>query len=298
MDVSSLIPARLKNGAYGKVICGLVLCCALLTGTSCLIAAEPGKYAEAMDWAQGGREISSQNGKGTTSNLSASWKSRPIDSGIVIVDGEYQQPPYVLEQRDNQLLLNGHPVILDQFQDKNRQRDRRRRKDPLQQLERRLEQNRLLCGFDGVVALVDEGMELDVLKILASDDPAEQKTEAMQRLSLRSLNSLECARLARTFVPTPEFASHLSDLEERLKHLKASRLARSSDSSVSLASRLMPLATPVGMLITLFAAGTLLHHRPPRGAWRLKAGDGERVRAASLWIVAIAALRTRKCFIS
>jgi len=91
-------------------------------------------------------------------------------------------------------------------------------------------------------------------------------------------------------VPTPEFASHLSDLEERLKHLEASRLARSRDSSVSLASRLMPIATPVGMLITLFAAGTLLHHRPPRGAWRLKAGDGERVRAASLWIVAIAAL--------
>ena len=40
--------------------------------------------------------------------------SRPLSDGFVLVDGAYVAPPYVVERRDAEVFINGHPFALSQ----------------------------------------------------------------------------------------------------------------------------------------------------------------------------------------
>jgi hypothetical protein len=215
--------------------------------------------------------------------------------GFVIFEGEYLSPPYVIGQRDNELLINGRVVAATSFdepvqgpgQETGGRRGRRsawrgvRPGMMVTRVELVLQANGMVIVLDNsIVRFADAFAALQILESLLSDATKEAKVRSLSQSGVERVTSAQWASIVETF-------RSKSELVERSRHL-LERFKATWQESESSHERLIagaffrsePVrygATLATMGLTVIAMGTLLTYRPDtRSRWRDYdcAGDG------------------------
>jgi len=217
----------------------------------------------------------------------------PIDSGFVIIKGEYLPPPYVVGFRGEEVFLNGRSLDIRRLQIRRwgpggfrsggggpegagmdslppetatgQPRPAYPSFDYAAHVEERLEGNGLLIVFDDeTAAFVHGGCETPVLEILLSDKPANEKVQSLRKAHAGRIHSARWGELVGAFRPSEELAARVKDLtkERTVRHTQAAR-------PPSLSKFIKYGITVMGIVLGVVALGTLLNYRPQgRAAWR------------------------------
>ncbi|HLA85022.1 MAG TPA: DUF5658 family protein [Thermoguttaceae bacterium] len=223
-----------------------------------------------------------------------------IDTGFVIIKGEYLPSPYTVGRRGDDLFVNGHPI--------NTEGLRIRRwggggggyyrsmtpepsrgsaaasnqgvnsvPDPnleprtppqwyfnyVAHVERQLQDNSLLIVFDDKLAtFLPGGSETPVLEALLADKPRDEKIKTLMKLHTRDVESARWAALVDSFRSAPDLAARV----EKLKKEREALYRRPVPSRPSLSKYLMYGITVMGIVLGVVALGSLLNHRPHSNA--------------------------------
>jgi hypothetical protein len=200
-----------------------------------------------------------------------------IDNGFVILDGRFLSPPYVMECRGAEVLINGNSVVLEA---NTRRRGRRDETDPERDTKRicsvclfarRLQNNALILGFDGRVAWIGAGKAIQVLDILLNELAESERLQRLCELEIRNLDNSRCTRIIQTFRPSDELIERFSACTEDLDEDPDSGAAPPLYSAFAAADRrdrAIQCATLIGMALVVLAAGLLLSHRPVNLPWK------------------------------
>jgi len=225
---------------------------------------------------------------------SAARSTRTIHTGFVILNGKYLPSPYVLSQREDELLINAQVIALERNADRgppkkgkggasrpaSNFRRNGRNVDLLRSMEEALENDALLIGLDGVVAFSSPDKDIFVLKTLLSDAPKEAKAELLAHQGPGLFDLAQWTRIVGAFEPTPELAGRVEGLVERLRAVAETNQAaheRAMQGALFRSGLMRYGVTIVAMALAVIAVGTLLIHRPdPQHRWREidHSGDG------------------------
>jgi hypothetical protein len=145
-------------------------------------------------------------------------QGRPIDCGLVILNGRYLPPPYVVGRRGEDLLINEHVIVAERFVGLggpgmgagHGPRKRRPWWDEglatlITRVERRLRNDALLIVIDGESAgFVPADEAVMVLDSLLCDESNETKVQLLVEVGLQWITEEQWATIVKTFEPTPE----------------------------------------------------------------------------------------------
>lgn len=218
-------------------------------------------------------------------------EGQPIDSGFVILNGQYVAPPYVVGRRGDELLVNGRVVQLESSSRRPKGRgmgggpgfgagSRRRRPeqaDPAAMVEQRLRNDAFLLGIDGQTAgFVPTGQEIELLEVLLSDAGDEAKLQQLAEHEIRWIDSARWAGLIETFKPTDQLRKRVETLVA-----KRDRLIASVQKPASSSDWLTYAITVTAMVLGVVALGNLLTDRPTNAfRWHELDASGEGVPVA------------------
>ena len=198
-------------------------------------------------------------------------QSQPIHAGFVILEGRYLAPPYTVQWAEDGLRVNGIPVPFE-----NRAVMLRRARMPppphrtpwrmVASLEHQLRGNALLLGLDHETAIVMAARNaVQILETLAGQQTAATKVEALVAAGYSQFSSGQWANVVERFEPTPEILQRVAAVKHWLETTKVETVAPTTAPSAVAASVL----TTLSIVLTVFALGTLLNHRPnARQGWR------------------------------
>lgn len=142
--------------------------------------------------------------------------------------------------------------------------------DLLGRIERRLNENCLLIGLDDEslhVLAFEKGAR--VLKVLLSGDSRQAQLEALMKIDWELFHSTQWATLLDAIEPGREFAEQarpiVAQYERRMEEIRAN-IERSVTPASPMRSNLMYGMNLAGIVLGVVALGSLLNHRPARGA--------------------------------
>jgi hypothetical protein len=214
-------------------------------------------------------------------------EGQPIESGFVIVDGQYLSAPYVVERRSADILINEHLVQEAAVPDWSpgpgpRPFDPRGgwprwghgpRPIDAGEIERRLRDNALLVVREGEPArFIGWPDSLSVMNILLSDATAQQKVESLAEAQVQPVPPADWARIVEAFEPTSELAERVRSLTREYQAAADREQAYSEGLKTRslLESRwVIYTLTVMSMALAALAMGSLVIHPPDvRGRWR------------------------------
>ncbi len=219
-------------------------------------------------------DLQSANSARPTVSLAESEESDrnvAIEEGFVIADGRYLPPPYTLDEKEGELLVNGislgTDLLTSHFRRKGRPGGRRgrggphgRTDSPQAVAERTLLNNGLIIRFDDGSATIVYN-PYAVLETLTGPEETSVKLKALMNTGRRFVTLKHWASLLETFEPTEE-------LSERVIAMKPEAVAAVAVAQENIQSRLYVLNI-VGMALTALAFGIVLKYRPTSGhRWR------------------------------
>jgi hypothetical protein len=272
-----------------RVFLGLTLCAALLPG------------------ARGAEESAS-------SDKQEIVRSQPIDAGYVILNGHYVPPPYVLENRQDDLWINGQLAAADWFTRQSGMRGRggfggrpshregppefdrprgpgvggpRGRRMPpsdsrfgFHALQNTLAENGMIIAGDGLRGLsLSETQAAMVVDALASGNSHEEKLRQILDSAPFRVKEEGWQTVIETFEPSDELIERIGPEIERVQQaiLENETLHQTAVASVFWNSKPVKyVITLLAMGLVVAACGTLLNYRPTgRARWSDVDASGE-----------------------
>jgi hypothetical protein len=200
--------------------------------------------------------------------------SIPVNSGYVILDGQYLALPYVVAHDADHVFVNGTAVnaanLIQSQSSQERARSRRGRveTDPAgalhQRLQGRLMSNEVVVGLDPeTVILLPFDTGVTILNTLVSDESDGEKVDALIAAGSRWWDRDQWERLVELFEKSPELSQRIEDYNAIVSGSSA------VPDETFRSSSLQSLLTIAAMLSAVLALGTLLSRRPPVvGPWR------------------------------
>lgn len=239
-------------------------------------------------------------------------KGIPIDTGFVIIRGEYLPSPYVVGTRGEELFLNDQRLDTEQLQVRHwggfgggwrgpdaggREGfsaspggDRTRRPysyfNYAAYLEERLQGNSLLVVFNDGMATFIQGNEGAVLEALLSSKPRDAKVQALMQTRAGRIESARWAELVDSFKPSPELADRVKKLtdQQKVRHRPVAR-------TPSLSNFVKYGITVMGIVLGVLALGSLLTHRPmSKAGWSEVDTAGDSIPMVSRNVILVAVL--------
>jgi len=239
----------------------------------------------------------------------------PIETGFVIVKGEYVPPPYVVGTREDELFLNGQPIDTERLQMRRwgrgfgwgwREPGAGRPAAPgpnvqmepprpsrsffnhAAHLERQLLDDNVLIVFgDGMATFLRGGSDLSVLKTLTGDQPREAKIQALMKVRTERINSARWVELVDSFQPSAELTRRVAELDKARTSVRYTPAAQSQ----KLSNFVMYGISVIGIVLGALALGTLLIHRPhSQAAWREIDTSGDSISLVIRNVVLVAVL--------
>jgi hypothetical protein len=213
----------------------------------------------------------------------------PIDTGYVIVRGEYLSCPYTVGTRGEELFVNGRPIDSERLQVHRwgfggpyrdwqggpraaRSRDgsdspgtdprptERPSFNGAAYAEGQLKSGSLLIVFnDGMGTFLLGGSEIAVLETLLANTPPDEKKRALTKLNTRWVESARWIELVDAFKPSEELAARIEKVKQERA---AATAARPLAPSPNLSHSIKYSTTVIGIVLGVVALGTLLNHRP------------------------------------
>jgi hypothetical protein len=214
-------------------------------------------------------------------------QGQPIHSGVVLLDGRYLPLPYVVGHREDEVYINGHPVPAESLRGgrtgRRRARGRgegaRQRNAAAAGVERRLMSNSLLIEWESaVIGFIPFEQGFPILDVLLSDGTKEAKVQALMESDMAGISSAQWERLVEDFQPNAELSERVlafaAETDLLLQQHEAAH--QKAVSSAPLSPGLTYGINLTGILLAIFALGSLLTHRPrPDVRWReIDATDG------------------------
>lgn len=230
-------------------------------------------------------------------------RAQIISQGFVLIDGVYIPPPYVIEERDNEVLVNAHVVSritskrtpAGKFEGPERGGRARggfvgmRRRgeghvlagrrggnasgEQAARIERELGNNSMLLAFgDDSVSLVAATLAADIFSTLLSDATSDSKISILEgRQASEQVTTSQWRQIVANFQPTSELNERIDVLLEQEREAQAleNQFTNSGRWYGFLSSSSMKYGiTLSAMLLAVVALGNLLLYQPQRhGRW-------------------------------
>jgi len=212
----------------------------------------------------------------------------PIESGFVVYQGRYLPPPYVVQQRGDEVYVNDRFVDVQRLAGMPEDHDRRRgppggwaarggmrsggRGVHSLRVERQLDDNGLLLVEDGLVVCLRELEAICLLDVLLSEKATEAKVRTLVDEVRLGLNEKQWASIVAGFEPTDELIRRTSPLLDMYRPIWMENRRSSQWLIRSALLRSKPVKygiTLAAMALAVIAVGTLLTSRPnQQGRWR------------------------------
>ncbi|MBN2023658.1 MAG: hypothetical protein JW809_12805 [Pirellulales bacterium] len=266
-------------------------------------------WARADDPPAGSDPSKIENGSAPADGTDApqSLQTRPIDAGIVILNGRYVARPYVLRQEGEAISLNDHPLPLDNIEglfwgrgggggwrppptegfDRGWMRPRR---NMLARIEHQLQNNSMLLGFrDGTTGFIPLGRDKEVLAALLAGIPNEEKIQRLVKTGIHWVSSAQWADLVETFQSDPELVAAF----QAMKTAPPPRLPSDSAAPFASSDLIAYGSTMCALILVVYGMGTLMNHHPrPGRPWREIDAAGEDVPMLVRNVILVAVLGT------
>lgn len=214
---------------------------------------------------------------------------QPIDSGFVILNGQYLPPPYTVGLRGVDVFVNGHWIPVEGLMGRFRGHGPRgrsmgfgrgwlehkqdRRSLMAARVERQLGQKALLIILGNETAgFVHSPDAIFILDILLSDAASETKVKSLMQQDVSWISSADWSRVVEKFQPTPELSARVLPLADKYNSTLEENAATHGRLKWYAFLDSEPVkygVTVTAMLLAVVATGSLLTHRPASGGrWR------------------------------
>ena len=243
-----------------------------------------------------------QEDTAVTDEFQPAIRSQPVSTGFVLVDGVYVPPPYVVEQRDGEVLINGHVVSLvqsgnapmaksirpgsggrrphERFAGKPRRgaavpskRRRREYSGHVGHIELELQDNSIVLAFGGnSMTSFNSSLTANIFSTLLSDATSESKISVFgDGRAFEQVSTNQWAQIVANFRLTAELKERIDRLleQERQINERFERTTAGAQWYGILSSPSMKYCiTLTAMVLAVVALGNLLLYRPEqRGRW-------------------------------
>jgi hypothetical protein len=232
----------------------------------------------------------------------------PIEKGLVVVDGRYVPPPYLIRREGDEVFVNDEPVPSQRLAGPDSGPASAPRppagfgrwtrwsgdgpRFPVLWLEEHLHGDSLLLVIeDEAAALVAPAQAEDVLDTLLSDASNPRKAQALTDGPVGALfNPAQWATIVESFQPTPDLVERIERQKAKYARLKEEARAARWRNAVLDSAPMRYGVTLVAMGLAVIALGTLLSQRPNNGArWTEidKNGDGLAMVVRNVFLLAL-----------
>lgn len=205
--------------------------------------------------------------------------SGSIETGYFVFEGRYLSPPYIIQQRGEDLFVNGRFVPAEQTSRPSFPFGmgpggwRRYGGGALAAGFSRMEQQfvsgaLLFVQDDGTNGSIVPQNALSVLRILVSDAPKEEKIQSLSDGRFRRFNSAEWAGIVESFQQSPDLVEQIRQIDAENERLLEEAQAAHRRVQFLDSGPMRYGVTVAAMVLVVIAMGNLLNHRPKHdGRW-------------------------------
>ena len=215
--------------------------------------------------------------------------SSPSESGYFVFEGRYVSPPYVLQQRGEDLFVNGCLVPAEQTSRPSfpfgmgpggwRRYGGGAVASRFSRMEQQFVSGALLfVQEDGTNGFIVPQNALSVLRVLVSDAPQNEKIQLLSDGRFPRFNSAEWAGIVESFEPASDLVEQIAQIDAENERLLEEAHAAHRRVQFLDSGPMRYGVTVAAMVLVVIALGNLLNHRPKHdGRWTDINQDADRM---------------------